>query len=245
MIQTFRLRWVAFLLLAGLSVADPARSTEVLETPVPQDGRLIYEVLRDGETVGTQSFEFIRRDDRLIVRQHVDIAIDLLFLFTYEFRHNSEEQWVDGRLVALTSRTNDNGKKRAVELRREGDRLRGSYNGEARDLPGSLLPASLWTPEMVRQSLLLDPIKGRSRQIAVTDKGEERISLPGGTVKARHYAITGQIEREVWYGPDGRLLQLRFSAKDNSEITAILRASSPADGRTATRPLSSGAKDLI
>jgi hypothetical protein len=239
MIRAFRPRLAALLLLVGLATIGPALSATG-ESALPPEGRLTYDVLRRGDRIGTQTIEFVHRDGRLVVRNHVDIKIDVLFFFTYRFRHDSEEQWVDGRLVALMSRTNDDGKKRTVELRRVGDRLRGTYNGKARDLPATLLPASLWHPETVRQSLLLDPIKGRSRRISVTDKGEERLNLPEGAVTAHRYAITGQVEREVWYGPDGRLLQMRFSAKDDSKITVILRSSSPIEGRTATAPLSSG-----
>lgn len=241
MIGAFRLPLAALLLLAGFAAIDPALSAEAMEKPArPPEGRLIYEVVRHGKNIGTQTVEFTHRDDRLIVRTHVDIKVDILFIFTYRFRHESEEQWVDGHLVALTSRTNDDGKKRKVELQRAGDRLHGTYNGKARDLPAELLPASLWSPETVRQSLLLDPIKGRSRRISVTDKGEERLRLPDGVVTARRYAITGQVDREVWYGPDGRLLQMRFSAGDNSKITTILQSWSSIDGHAATGPLSSG-----
>jgi hypothetical protein len=42
-------------------------------------------------------------------------------------------------------------------------------------------------------------------------------------VTAHHYAITDKITRDLWYDSNGRLVQVRFSAKDGSEIQIVLR----------------------
>jgi len=86
-----------------------------------------------------------------------------------------------------------------------------------------LIPASLWRPDTVRQTVLLDPIKGRDRQVSVTDKGIEKIKVRGQVLEAHHYAMTGQIVRDIWYGPDGQIVQVHFPAKDGSQIQVVLR----------------------
>ena len=35
--------------------------------------------------------------------------------------------------------------------------------------------------------------------------------------------MTGQIVRDIWYGPDGQIVQVRFPAKDGSQIQVVLR----------------------
>ena len=232
------------LLVALLSTAAPALSWEAGGdgTPPRPEGRLVYDVLRRGDDIGTLTLDFRPSGEgSLVVRTRMEIAVSWLSITVFRFRHDAEELWRDGRLVALSSRTNDDGRKRRVELRREGERLRGTYNGKARDLPGDLLPASLWHPGTILQSALLDPIKGRSREIDVRDRGEEKITVDGRAVVTHHYSITGQIKRELWYGPDGHLLQVRFPAEDGSEITFILRSSTLKENNDdirATGPLS-------
>jgi hypothetical protein len=39
---------------------------------------------------------------------------------------------------------------------------------------------------------------------------------------ARKYVISGGMNRELWYGPDGTWLQMRFE-KDGSKITFTLQ----------------------
>jgi len=215
--------------LMGLALAalaawpTSAGSNDLALASFPPAGRLDYRVIRDGDDIGTQSVEFIRKDDRLTVRTHVAVLVTLLGIPVYRFTHDAEEQWQNGQLASLTSRSNDDGEARQVAIRREGDRLRGSYNGRPVDYPGTMLPASLWHPDTVTQTLLLDPVKGRERQVSVADKGEETIEVRGAAVSTHHYAMTGQIVRDIWYGADGQIVQVRFPGKDGSQIAVVLR----------------------
>src|SRR5262249_61164686 len=84
-------------------------------------------------------------------------------------------------------------------------------------------PASLWRPDTVQQTVLLDPIKGRDRQVSVADKGLEKVQVRGQLVDAHHYAMTGQITRDIWYGPDGQIVQVSFPGKDGSQVQVVLR----------------------
>jgi hypothetical protein len=45
-------------------------------------------------------------------------------------------------------------------------------------------------------------------------------------VAARHYAVTGELQRDVWYGPDWQIVQVLFPAKDGSEIAFVMRGPS-------------------
>ena len=212
------------LLLTAL-VAWPAAgaSNDLALATFPPAGRLDYQVVREGDDIGTQSVEFIRSGDRLTVRTHVNIVVTVLGIPVFRFTHEAEEQWQNGRLTAFKSKSNDDGEPRDVALRLDGDRLRGTYNGRTLDLPGSLIPASLWRPDTVHQTVLLDPIKGRDRQVSVADRGLEKVKVRGQLVDAHHYAMTGQITRDIWYGPDGQIVQVRFPAKDGSQVQVVLR----------------------
>jgi hypothetical protein len=144
----------------------------------------------------------------------------------YRFHYEAEEDWVDGRLMRLTSRTDNDGEMLTANLARAGGRIRGTCNGIVLDLPTDLLPISVWHPDFVRQSVILDQYKCVQRSVRVTDDGIEPILARAHNVAARHYAVTGELRRDVWYGPDGQTVQVRFPAKDGSEIAFVMRASS-------------------
>ncbi|MGH6932396.1 MAG: DUF6134 family protein [Dongiaceae bacterium] len=214
------------ILMFALSLALPAMAgaadgVELASFPPP--GQLKYTISRDGDQIGSQSVEFIRNGRQLIVRSRVDIAVKFLGIKVYVFKHSAEEEWTNGQLTRLNSVTDDDGDDRKVDLVLEGDVLRGMYNGARREFPVGIIPTSFWHPDTVTQTVLLDQVKCRTRDVQITDKGIEQITIKGHKVGARHYSMTGQIKRELWYGPDGQLAMLRFPAKDGSEITVKLR----------------------
>jgi hypothetical protein len=215
--------FVGLMLMVLAAWPAAAASNDLALATFPPAGRLDYKVVREGDDIGTQSVEFIRNGDHLTVRTHVNIVVTVLGIPVFRFTHEAEEQWQKGQLTAFKSKSNDDGEPRNVALRLEGDRLRGTYNGRTLDLPATLIPASLWRPDTVQQSVLLDPIKGRDRQVTVLDKGIEQVKVRGKMLDAHHYAMTGQMIRDIWYGPDGQIVQVRFPAKDGSQIQVVLR----------------------
>ncbi|MGH9204307.1 MAG: DUF6134 family protein [Vicinamibacterales bacterium] len=213
-----------FVLLAWPMFVGPLAAGQQI-AGFPSTSRLEYSVTRNGERIGTQTVEFRVDQDKYIVRIRADISVKVLFdvITAYRLKHMSEEIWTDGQLVSLTSRTDDNGKRKVLDVRKEGDVLKINYNGKESELPGSSIPASFWHPDTMRQSLLLDPVSGKPRRISIAEKAGETIDLGGAAIAGRHYSITGEIMREVWYGPKGNLIRYSFPAKDGSTIWVTLR----------------------
>ena len=169
--------------------------------------------------------QFERRGDELRVVTEVRININLLGMNVYEFEQRIEESWSNGLLMGLISVAVDDGDTRNVKLARKGDRLVGSYDGKKRDLPGHLLPSTLWNSAVVEHSSVLETSKGRERTFKVTQEGIEEVALPIGTVKARHFVFTGKFNREAWYDESGVLVAAQMEAKDGSIIRQeLLRA---------------------
>jgi hypothetical protein len=183
-----------------------------------QTGTYVYQVMRDGEVVGEQRTDFERRGDELIVVTDVSINITLLGLAVYEFTQRIEETWAGGQLMAFSSSTNDDGNHREVRLKRDGNRLIGSYDGKERDLPGDLIPSTLWNSAVLADTAVLDTVKGRARTVQVAEQGTEQVKLPAGAVSAKHYVFSGEFKREVWYDESGILVASQMEAKDGSII---------------------------
>jgi hypothetical protein len=213
---------VALAQSASTATSDnPEPRVELAAFPPP--GKLTYAVMRDGNQIGSQVVEFQRNGDTLLVLTNVKIKVSLLGITIYRFVHNSQEEWQNGELARLTSKTDDDGDDRIVDLRLVDGKLKGKYNGQNKEFPLGMIPASFWHPDSMKQTKLLDQVKARNRQITVKDLGMETITIQGKKIEAHRYSVTGQIKREVWYGPDGRLQKLEFEGKDGSDIQMVLR----------------------
>ena len=207
--------------LAPESLATGAQSASAIAgfPFAPPLGRFIYTITRDGDPIGTQKLDFVADgDNQLTVITDVEIDVRMLGLSFYTFTQHIEEKWQDGILQAISSNTLDDGEERNVDLHRKGDRLQGKYNTKNRDVPGDLIPSTLWHPDAIKQRTVLDTVRARQHQVTVTDKGEGTLVLPVGEVAARHFAFTGELNRDVWYGPDGVILKAEMKAKDGSII---------------------------
>lgn len=217
------------LLLSGLAVLLSASArglgaAAAADETLPPAGKMDYRVLREGEEIGTHTVDFEPSGDGLEVETHIDVALTAVGIAVFRFKHDAREVWAQGRLQSVSARTDDDGTDRAVEMRAEGDALRVTYNGKVKTYPGPLLPSSLWHPATVRQTVLFDEIRGKPRRVAVADRGETPVTVGGSTVVTHRYAISGELVREVWYGPNGHIVQVTFPAKDGSTITILRRA---------------------
>jgi len=85
-----------------------------------------------------------------------------------------------------------------------------------------VVPASLWNMATVSQTHLLNTLDGSDMAIMVKDLGEEAVKVMGKDVMARHYAISGDLQRELWYDAGGRLVKVRFAASDGTDIQYVL-----------------------
>jgi hypothetical protein len=209
----------SLVLAIGLGLSfPPAANAAALSPESAQTGTYVYQVMRNGEVVGEQRADFERRGDDLRVVTEVRINVTLLGLSIYDFTQRIEEHWAGGVLVDFMSVSVDDGDTRNVKLTRQGDRLVGSYDGKKRDLPGNLIPTTLWNSAVVEKTSVLETVKGRERTVQVSQKGVEKVKLPVGDVAARHFVFTGDFKREAWYDDSGVLVASQMEAKDGSII---------------------------
>jgi len=202
---------------AGLGAARAARAAGCTLFPQGEGWRFL--VLRHGNVIGEHRFHFSRRSGDFVVEVAIDIAVELLGITLFRFTHRAEEVWRDGWLHALTSATDDDGKLWKVASERRDGALRGRVNGVAFDVSGFVIPASLWHRDTTKSQALLDTIDGRMKVIDSRALGEETVPADGGKTAARHFRLTGQLERDIWYDAGCAIARVSFPARDGSEIT--------------------------
>ena len=204
----------AALALSGNAFALPAAGDEV-----------VFRAYRNDREIGWHRLAFGTAGERLLVEVEIQLDVTFAFLTLYSYRHRSRETWQGPRLVALDTRTDDDGEQFAVQAEAEGDRLVvKTAAGEVVDLPGETLPTSYWHERTVEASQWLDTQSGRLMRSTVERLGEEAVETAKERLSATRYRLEGDLSCELWYA-DQRWCKLRFRASDGSTIDYVLESS--------------------
>jgi hypothetical protein len=203
----------------GLTVtlgAALVAATVAAQTPA---GTLRFAIMRNGEQIGTHTVEVSRAGPETNVRITTDLTVKVLFITAYRLQHSATERWVNGQLVAYNSTTDNNGTRHKVTATLGAAGLEVDADGKTSRVDKTIVPSSLWNPELMRRKTALDTQEGVVEPIAVTDDGTEELSLDARAIKAHHYEIKGRYAQDVWYDERGRLVQVRLVGSDGSIIT--------------------------
>ncbi|HTV32556.1 MAG TPA: DUF6134 family protein [Methylocella sp.] len=194
--------------------------------PVANKIHKVFDIVRSGDKIGTDTIDIERQKDTTTVKIHTDLSVKVMFIEAYRYEHNCDETWKNGQLVSFKSRTNDNGTKHAVDVTVLPDKLTMNADGKTTDLPKTVTPESLWGRDAIHQFDAFDPDTGRRMSIKVDDLGDEDLTLHGVQHKTHHYKIADQIDkdfaRDVWFDGDV-LIRTKIIGSDNSVILSDLR----------------------
>ncbi len=177
-----------------------------------------FAIVRDGDQIGTCSFR-LHRNGRETIAQYVShIQVKLAFITVYRFDQTETERWVDGRLVALNSVTDDNGTVHKVKATSRGDVLSVDADGTVTEVDPSLMPVSLWNAALVQKTTALNPQDGSIVPLSVVDHGKEQLLLQGRPETAHHYSIKTTFPQDVWYDEQQHLIKVALRGTDGSKI---------------------------
>jgi hypothetical protein len=208
---------------AGAPPSAPGAKPPAAPAPVaaaqPATETLQYAIMRKGEQIGTHTVELKRAGKETSVNLETNVEVKVLFVTAYRFQHSATERWVNGHLVELNSETDDNGTQHKLTAALKGAALEVDADGKAAQVDKNIIPSSLWNPELVRQSVMLDTQTGQVMPISVVDGGSEEVTVETGPAPAHRYTIKGKFSQDVWYDSRGRLVQSQLVAKDGSVIS--------------------------
>lgn len=200
-------------LLAAVALAAAALATAV---PAQAAETVRFGIYKDGDPIGQEVYTFDEGPDGQLT---VDVAartdVQVLFL-KFHYDHARTEVWQDGALRTMTARTDDDGTPHQIALTREDDGWRVQSDGEMRTETAEALPLTLWTPKVLESSRVLSVIDAEPWDVTVEKVGPE----PVGGRDAVHWRMTGGVDRDLWYAPDGDLLKVAFT-RQGYEITYV------------------------
>lgn len=199
---------VTIFLLLPLS----AEATETLDG-IPSSGTILFDVFMEGDKVGQDRITFNRNGDTLVVERTVNLSYSFAYVNFLDYTHKSRDYWKHGRLVKVEGRTNNNGEKLTVRARRDGEEMVIIEGEKPGRTPSRVIPTSWWNHGITKGPSLLDTQYGRYRSVSVEKVGEASRRKGSETVTADHYRVSGDLELQLWYGPDEELVGIEFERK--------------------------------
>jgi hypothetical protein len=174
-----------------------------------------FRALRNGSPIGVHTVSFRNEGERLIVRTRIDIAVKVLLFTAFYLKHEAEEVWQDGRLVAVKSTTDDNGTRFQVS----GSAVAGGFRiiGEEGPFlaPGQLVTSNmLWDTRMLNEDRVIDVQHGGVIGLAVKALGPALVDTPRGQLRTnRHHLITPHYTGTLFHDSSGRWVKALIEAK--------------------------------
>jgi hypothetical protein len=214
--------WVfasAIILVSGSSwfPADAAPSLPVC--PV-QDGTVTsYDIVRNGDVIGHHTIGFHLSGGELTVEIVVEASLFFLGIRVYHYEHKATEVWRAGQMVAMRTRTRDDGTAHNIDASL--DTATGRWTGLAGplDVSGPLLASSLWNSGTVQEVRLVDHETGEVSPVHIVAGGQDGLMLNGRRIIARRYDMSGSTSGSVWYDDRGCWVRALFkSPVDGSQI---------------------------
>lgn len=196
------------LLGVGSAQAAPAAFHEMPTTPA----HLAFTILMDGDPIGQEIYDFRQESGHTTVSVATKTDVKLLFL-TFHYRHQRQEEWQGVQLQSIRADTDDDGSKHHLEAASQSGGLSLSVDGKPANLPAGSLPLSLWNKAVLGTDNLYGVIDAQPYHVSVQDLGPETLTMAGKPQDSHHYRIAGDIQRDLWFGADGLLLQASFERK--------------------------------
>jgi hypothetical protein len=222
-----------FLLLGTIPVAaqpaaNPAPAAQPGETSAPVPERRLFDILRDGNKIGTELVEIDKDGNTTNIKFTTHISVVVMYIEVYRFDHSATETWTDGKFVSYKASTDDNGTKHDILANASEDKVDLDIDGKHSEGAPDLIPASWWSRDFVNRTDMLDSETGRLISIKVTDLGDEPLVQNGTTIQAHHYKVSGDVNRDLWFDGDA-LVRIKLLGSDHSTIVSDL---APESGET-------------
>lgn len=224
-------RWIA--IAAALPCALAASAS------VDGARRLTFDVFLDERPIGVQRFALQTTPDGLRVETEAAFELTVLRITAFEYEHRNVEQWRDGCLLSIDSRTNSNGKPYRVKGNAVADAFLVSDGAGERRLTECVGTFSYWDKrQLLQRSKLLNSQTGEYVSVTARPLGSGSVKLGDRDLPVERYELRGRdldiqlaysTESGEWVALDselagGRTLRYRRSAEELREL-----------GRTAAR----------
>jgi len=203
--------------------------------PIPEDGKVIFDVIRKNNVIGSHEIEFIKNDDSLFVKTNINIKVKVLFVTAYEFAHESTETWSEGNFIKIDAHTDfEDEREYFIKGRDDGDLFLASGMDGKLELDKNILPSNFWNIDVLKQKEIFDTQKGVVRTIDVEYLGYEEIKVNKKNIKCNKFILNASgnpkdkspfPEYTLWYDENNELMKFQFTDEGRGKkIITIIRS---------------------
>jgi hypothetical protein len=170
-----------------------------------------FSVWVDKKPAGSHHIVIQSRDDGAqVVTAQADVAVRIL-LVNFRYTYRGSETYKDGRLLQMSTTTNDDGKKHSVTIEATKEGLAMKADGKDFLVKGEPWVTTYWKlpPEKQRgpNIQLLDADTGKLINAKFEKVGIEKITLLGRPTECTHYKLSGGVQVDLWYDGDERMVR--------------------------------------
>lgn len=193
------------------------------QAEAPGGSPMVFDVLRDGDKIGEHRLVFEREDSTLKVSVETDMTVTFAFLTVFRYEHKRVERWRDGELESLAGMTNDDGTEYEISIVRKEGHYSRTVNGTEEELTGPVAVDSLWSKDRLSAGKLFSAASDKVYRVRSDLMGTETIDAKGGPVEAEHYKLSGELNRDLWFGPTGELLKIKYESDEGETFEFVRR----------------------
>ena len=171
---------------------------------------LEYELFRNDKSIGYHKYDFLRKNDTLTIKSEVKFKITKLGVDLYKYFAASEEVYKYNEFYKFSSKTNQNKKKKYVNI--SVDSINNdliidgnSYKGKASK---DAIVGTWWNHEIVKANAQISAISGRIIEQKVTFVGKEKIKIGDNTFDTLRFNFKSsdetlpdskKLNTDIWY----------------------------------------------
>lgn len=196
-------------ILASGALVSPRAALAATETRV-------FDIYRGSSLVGRQSLAPSLSGDAVGMRIDIEIAVKVLGFTAYRYEHTNNERWRGGRLVALDSRTNDDGVDDFCTARAEAGGLALNGSRGATVVDANARPTSYWNYDNFTAPVWFSSQSGDALDLTFT-----RTALSNG---GDRWAVRGDFATDLEYDAAG---EWRGCAFDGQGAQIVYRQTAP------------------
>ena len=179
-----------------------------------------FKVMLDDKPIGFHKVRIERRDGDKTVHTEANFDVRVLFVPVYSYDHETREQWSNGCIVDLASRTDDNGDDHFVRVERQGGQVTVQTRRGSARYDDCVRSFAYWDVGLLDSGRLLNTQTGEYQAVEIVQRGSTTYQVDGVELAAQQYHLQGDgIAIDLWYTPDRRWLAL----ESKTESGAILR----------------------
>lgn len=168
-----------------------------------------FDIRLDGKPIGSHRFEVSGPADARTVTSDATMAVKMLGITVFRYRHQAQERWKGDCVDAVQSTTDDDGKAEKVDWRRDGNGKGADSGGNTASAANTANAASTanatstanaakgdcvmsyayWHPALVQQTRLLNPQTGKMDEVKVERLPDATIQVAGREVMAARWQL--------------------------------------------------------